>query len=107
MTNRTRTISYDNRVRFFWTMVVVSILSLSIYVYAVNAIARNIVVRQDLERQIAKTSGNLNSLEFAYIELKNNVTLELAYYYGFKEVKNPLYVSRINRASLSYNTPRR
>ena len=107
MTNKTRTISYDNRVRFFWTMVVVSILSIFIYVYAVNATARNIVTRQSLERQIGNISANLNSLEFAYIELKNNVTIELAYYYGFKEVKNPLYVSRTNRASLSFNTFRR
>jgi hypothetical protein len=107
MTNRTRIISYDNRVRFFWTMVTVSILSLFIYVYAVNTTTRNIVTRQALERQVANTSANLNSLEFAYIELKNSVTMELAYFHGFKEVKNPLYVSRTNRASLSYNTLRR
>lgn len=88
-------------------MVVVSILSLSIYIYAVNATARNIVARQDLERQIANTRANLNSLEFAYIELKNNITIELAYLYGFKEVRNPLYISRTNPASLSYNTLRR
>lgn len=105
--SKTRTISYDNRVRFFWIMVVVSILSLSIYVYAVNATARNIVVRRDLEKQITSVSSSLNSLEFAYIELRNNITIELAYLYGFKEVRNPLYISRTNPASLSYNTLRR
>ncbi len=105
--NRIKTISYDNRVYFFWTMVTVSFLSLFIYIYAVNATARNIVTRQGLEKQIASASANLNSLEFAYIELKNDVTIELAYLYGFKEVKNPLYVSRTNSTSLSYNTLKR
>ncbi len=121
MISKTRTISlpataygfrrwqagYDNRVRFFWTVVTVSVLSLFIYIYAINATARNIVTRQDLERQIANASANLDSLEFVYIELKNNITIELAYYYELKEVRNPLYVSRINPASLSFNTLQR
>lgn len=82
----------------------VSMLSLFIYIYAVNVTARNIVVRQDLERQMANISVNLNSLEFDYIELKNNVTIELAYDHGFREAKSPLYVSRTRPASLSFNT---
>lgn len=100
---RTGAISYDSRVRFFWGLVTLSIFSLVIYVYAINVTARNVAMRQDLERQIAEVSVNLNSLEFAYIELKNNVTMELAHTYGFREVKNPLYVSR-RPVSLSFNT---
>lgn len=95
---------YDYRVRFFWVLAIVSILSVFIYIYAINAISRNIAVRQNLEKQIASASANLDSLEFAYIELKNSVTIELAYQYGFQEVKNPLYVSRAHPASLSFNT---
>lgn len=95
---------YEHRVRFFWVLVIVSLLSLCIYIYTINALARNIALRQDLERQIAEISINLDSLEFAYIELRNNVTMELAYYYGFREAKSPLYVSRIRNAPLSFNT---
>lgn len=100
---RVGAISYDNRMRFFWALVTLSMFSFVIYVYAINTTARNVALRQDLERQIADISVNLNSLEFAYIELKNNVTIELAYHYGFKEVINPLYVSR-HPLSLSFNT---
>lgn len=100
-----RAISYDNRVRFFWVLVAISILSLSLYIYAVNATARNIATRQNLEREVAKIATTLDSLEFAYIGLKNDVTIELAYSYGFQEVKSPLYVSRARGASsLSFNT---
>lgn len=95
---------YHSRVRFFWVLVAISILSLSVYVYAINTIARNIATRQDLEGQIVKMRAGLDSLEFAFIELKNNITIELAYDYGFKEVKTPLYVSRARPASLSFNT---
>ena len=98
-----RAMSFDGRVRFFWALITISTLSFVVYVYAINSTARNIALRQDLEKNIAEISVNLNSLEFAYIELKNNVTIELAYHYGFKEVQNPLYVSR-RPISLSLNT---
>ena len=104
MSKKTKIISYHNRVRFFWVLVAISILSLCVYVYAINTIARNIASRQNLERQIVKTGAGLDSLEFAYIELKNSITLELALDYGFREVKSPLYVSRVRPTSLSFNT---
>ena len=104
MISRTKTISYENRVRFFWTLVAISILSFSAYIYAINVTTRNIATRQGLERQIAAVSTNLDSLEFTYIELKNDITIELAREYGFREVSNPLYVSRALSTSLSFNT---
>jgi hypothetical protein len=104
MTSRTNTISYDQRARLFWVLVTISIMSLAIYFYAIHATARHIAQRQGLERQMAQVSTGLDALEFAYIELKNNITIEVAYQYGFREVKNPLYVSRVRPASLSFNT---
>lgn len=104
MSNKTIIISYHNRVRFFWVLVAISILSLGVYVYAINTIARNVASRQNLERQLVKTSAGLDALEFAYIELKNNITIELAHDYGFQEVRSPLYVSRARSLSLSFNT---
>ena len=104
MINKTKTISYDHRVRFFWILMTISVLSLFVYIYAINVTARNVALRQNLERQTAGVSANLDSLEFAYIELKNNITIELAYQRGFREIKNPLYVSRAGTASLSFNT---
>ena len=106
MINSTKTITYDNRARLFWIMAIISVLSLFVYVYGINATARSIVIRQDLEKQVNTVSTDLDSLEFTYIKLKNDITMDLAYHYGLKEVKNPLYISRTNRASLSFNTLR-
>ena len=104
MTNKIKTISYGERVRFFWILAIISILSLFIYIYAINVTARSAALGQNLERQMTRAGSELDSLEFAYIKLKNNVTLELAYERGFKETKNPLYVSRRPNTSLSINT---
>jgi hypothetical protein len=110
MSNKTKAISmsahagYGYRVRLFWVLVALSVLLLSVYIYAINTTARNIAMRQDLERQIAEVSASLDPLEFAYIELRNNVTMDLAYEYGFKETRSPLYVSRVRAGALSFNT---
>lgn len=104
MTKKIKTISYDHRASLFWFLVATALLSLLIYIYSINTIARNIAVRQNLEEKITQTTANLATLEFNYIELKNNVTIELAQSHGFKEVKDPLYVSRSPSASLSFNT---
>ena len=97
-------ISYPHRARLFLVLATISALSLFVYIYAINATTRNTAIRQSLEREIASLSADLDSLEFTYIQLKNNVTIELAYSYGFKEVKDPLYISRVPETSLSFNT---
>lgn len=104
---KAKVISYENRVRFFWTLAAICLALLFVYIYSINATARNIAERQSWERQMARINSELNSLEFTYIELKNDVTLELAHQYGFREARNPLYVSRTQNSSLSYNTPER
>ena len=100
----TRAISFDNRQRLFWFLIGVSVFSLVMYVYAINAAAHHIAVRQDLERQSAEISASLSSLEFTSIELRNAITIDTAREYGFAEVKEPLYVSRGASNSLTLNT---
>lgn len=101
---RARALSLDDRERMFWFMAMVSLFSLGIYVYAINAAAHHIAVRQNLEREVAEVESKLSSLEFAAIELRNAVTIEVAREYGFTEVKEPLYVSRNTPQSLTLNT---
>ncbi|MDO8729170.1 MAG: hypothetical protein Q7K26_04800 [bacterium] len=107
MNNKIRTNLYNQRVRLFWVLVSISILSLFVYIYAINAIARNVAVSQDLEKKMTNISTNFNSLEFKFIELRNKVTMELAYQHGFQEVKYPLYISKTRSSSLSFNTVKR
>lgn len=101
MSYKIKAISYEQRANFFWFMVCASILSLFIYFYSVSAMARNTAIRQNLEAQLADTGGRIGGLEFSYIELKNSITSELAHQYGFREIRNPLYVSRNAANSLT------
>ena len=98
-----KTLSYDHRIRTFWILSSVALVSLVLYVYAINATTHNIAVRQNLEREITRLTAEEGSLEFAYIELRNKITLDTARQYGFAEVSTPIYVSRSFAHSLTYN----
>lgn len=103
---RELSISYDQREKAFWFLALISLLSLGVYFYAINSTAHSIAMRQHLEREVADLSTELSSLEFAAIELRNSITIELAEQHGFKEVKKPLYVSRDREDSLTLNSER-
>jgi hypothetical protein len=106
MISKVKTLSYETRARTFWALMVISAMALIIYIVAVLATVRHTVVRQNLQRQVSTLSTEVNNLEFTYIALQNEVTLDLAYAKGFKDVSNPLYISRSAAASLSFNAPR-
>ncbi len=101
---RSRSIPYEDRLKAFWFLAGLCLFSLGAYIYAVNATARNVSMRAALERESAELTAELATLEFQYITLKGEVTLAVAAEYGFEEVRKPLYVSRDEKPSLSFNT---
>lgn len=103
MTHITKSISYDTRTRAFWTLIILSIASLVVYVLAINMTVRNTVTRQILGAEVATVSTQLGELEFSYIALKNKVSLDVAYARGFQNVVSPQYISRGAGRSLTMN----
>ncbi len=103
---KAKTLSYETRARTFWALTAISAIALVVYIIAVLATVRHTVVRQSLQKQVSTLSTEVNNLEFTYIALQNGVTLDLAYAKGFKDVSDPLYISRSAAASLSFNTTR-
>jgi len=103
MISQAKVISYDNRVRLFWTLVVVFVISLALYVYGINTTVRNTVVRQELESQVSNLTLKISEMEFSYISLKNNVNIDIAYARGYQDVSKPTYITRGSARSLSYN----
>lgn len=98
-------LSYEAKEKAFWLLVSICLFSLALYIYGINTTAHNIAVREHLEREVVELNTKLSSLEFAYIEASNGITLETASQYGFREVKKPLYVSRdAYTGSLTFNT---
>lgn len=99
-------ISLDDRSKAFWFLAGACLFSLVVYIYAVNATAHHVAERASLEEKSAELNADLATLEFQYIAMTSNVTLDVAKSYGFTEVEKPLYVSRDKEESLSFNTER-
>lgn len=74
------------------TLIAFTIASLMAYVVCLGLIMYNASIHTTLTQEIGKTTGSLAELEFDYITLKQSVTLEKAYEFGFVEIKNPYFV---------------
>lgn len=104
MTKKAATLSYETRARLFYGLVAVSVVSLVVYISAVNLTVHNTAARQALETQVSVLSTRLSELEFNAIALKNNVSLDVAIAHGFEEVKTPSFITRTAGRPLSFNT---
>ena len=104
MTYNNGTISYDNRTRVFWFLILVLVFLTFTHVYVVSSTTKNVARRQMLEKEVLNMTVQQSSLEFAYIQLKNEINIELAQEIGFKEAKNPTFVSRATSDSLGIFT---
>ncbi len=78
----------------FWTLASILLFSIGFYFYCVRTTIGNVVVRQNLEKEASSLTLKIGSEEFAYINQRNAVTLELAYSLGFKDSSNKIFVSR-------------
>jgi hypothetical protein len=104
MTHKTKAISYDARIRAFWTLSAISVLAFAVYIYSVNMTIRNTALRSDLEAQVGEMSVDQSGLEFAYIKKSREINMDVAYAHGFHDAPAPLYVSRTTGSALTYNT---
>ncbi len=103
---KTQVLSIETRVKFFWMLVSVCFVSSILYIYAVSTTVSNTVSRQNLEREVNTMAARIGEMEFSYIGMKNSVTLATAYMAGFKDVSDPVYISRTKASSLSVNLNR-
>jgi hypothetical protein len=96
-------LSYDSRVRIFWTLGAICFISSILYIYAVTSTISNTVSRQALEGEVSTLAAKIGEMEFTYIGLKNNVSITVAYDHGFEDVSHAVYVARANTPALSVN----
>ncbi len=97
-------LSYDNRVRFFWTLIAILGISLIMYVVGVNSTIHNTVTRQRLEASLSNLTLDISEKEFSYINLKNKINIDIAYARGYTDVTKPIFITRGSARSLTYNS---
>ena len=67
---------------------------LSLYIYFVGKSIVNVVVREEVEIQIAEINSEISELELDYISKKNSINMAFAQEKGFKSISNKTFINR-------------
>lgn len=65
-----------------------------LYGYFVSTSIVNVLVRQEVEQEIATLNSIISSFEFDYITRKEHINLEYAYALGFTHITKKQFVTR-------------
>jgi len=97
MTNITKTLNTIDRISatLFWSLLSMLVLLMGAYGYMVNQTVWNAFNKDQAEEQIIVLNSKLGDLEFQYMSLSNDISLEKAYELGFQNaVGKTLFASR-------------
>jgi len=78
----------------FWSLIGILFVFAGLYMYFINATIHNVVAKQNLENEASHLTLAIGSQEFKYIQMRNNVTLAMAYSLGYKDVENKTFISK-------------
>lgn len=82
----------------FWGLLFVLIALISLYLYFISALIVNVVIREEVEIEIAETNSLIGELESQYVNQRNNIDLAYAQSIGFVLVKDKQFVTRTTLA---------
>lgn len=83
--NQIEKIEYREK-KIFWMLFSLFVLLIISYGFLVERTIQNAVAKQKLESQISSLNSNVDSMEFTYISLENNITMDFALSKGFTAV---------------------
>lgn len=83
--NQIERIEYRDK-KIFWVLFSIFAFFIVSYGFLLNGAMINAVSEQNIQKQIALSDSEVNSLEFQYLNIKNNITLDLAKSKGFVQV---------------------
>ena len=93
----TKTLNTIDRLsaRLFWSLLPTFIVLVGVYGYMVNTTVWNAFNKDQAESQIVALNSKLGDLEFQYMSLSNNISIEKAYELGFQNASSStLFASR-------------
>lgn len=93
MKNKLATITAFEKKAFWALLLAVAALCL-LYVYFVSSSIMNVVLREEIQQEIALVNSDIGSLESEYLAKKNEITFAYAQDLGFVAVEEKKFVAR-------------
>ncbi len=83
--NQIEKIGYREK-KIFWILFSLFSLLIILYGFLVERTFQNAVAEQNLEGQMSSLNSNVDSLEFSYLSMEKNITMDLALSKGYVAV---------------------
>lgn len=95
---------YKEESRLFYGALCLFFFASLLYMYFVSASVVNVVMRKEVDHQIASLSTEISKLEEAYIEKQHNLSIAIATHRGFVVADEKIFVDKTDtRFVLSEN----
>lgn len=89
-----RTNIYKTERRFLYAALSLLVLGFCSYIYFVSASVTHVVMRKQVDQEIASLGSNVSQLESQYIEAQHQVSNEIATLHGFTHTTQTIYLDK-------------
>ena len=101
---KTAILSIKSNTLTFNILVFSIVAFVGLYMYFINAVVRNAVLRNKSESEVLVLENKISELEYKYMASNNSITPELAKSFGLVEPINKTFISRnLSGEPLSFN----
>ena len=94
MKKRIRTKIYKEESRFFYVALGACLLIVFVYMYLVSMSVVYVVMRKEVDNQIATVSTQVSELEETYIEKQHNLSIAIATELGFIVTEKKIFIDK-------------
>lgn len=94
MNTRAHTAVYDTEKKWLYVTLVCFALSVTLYIYFLSASVVHVVMRKEIDKEIATRASSVSALEAEYIEAQHSVSADIASMRGFALTKTKIYIDR-------------
>lgn len=79
-----------------WFLIVSSALFtvFILYIYFISASVVHVVIRKEIDQDIARMSSHVSSLESKYIEAQHSISADIASLAGYQETSDKVFITR-------------
>jgi hypothetical protein len=104
MTTRTHNTLYEQERIWFFTAISCVVVSVLCYMYFLSTSVVHVVMRKEIDKEMASLSSSVGSLEAEYIEVQHAVSEDIASLKGYKRTDTKVFIDRTEGTlSLSSN----
>ncbi len=96
MISRTHNTLYEQERLWFFAALSCIIVSVSCYIYFLSASVVHVVMRKEVDKEIATLSSSVGTLEATYIEFQHKVSQDIASLQGFIQTDEKIFIDRTN-----------